>query len=176
MKKVPTLGSRIFLDNVYIAKALTRIIYLDIPRITAKQGVNIYKDFSIPPAMTKRFKLTIEELIELIRADGVEPTLMTLNSIMSPNMSTKAIGLVHYPVWTNDPLKFLSALDIFNKVIIQIAEDKKIKLIDIAKHFNKLEDKEQYFFDTMHNYCSGYEEMAKFISKSLIYSLSKDKS
>ena len=51
----------------------------------------------------------------------------------------------------------------------------KNKLIDIAKHFNKLEDKEQYFFDTMHNYYSGYEEMAKFISKS-IYSLSKDNS
>ena len=60
-------------------------------------------------------------------------------------MSTKAIGLVHYPVWTNDPQKFLSALDMYNKVIIQIAEDKNIKLIDVAKHFNKLEDKEQYF-------------------------------
>ena len=39
--------------------------------------------------MTKRFRLTIEELIELIRDDGVEPTLMTLNSIMSPKMAQK---------------------------------------------------------------------------------------
>lgn len=158
-----------WLNNVYVAQYLRRLIYLELPRLVAKEKPKSKTDTEVDPRMANDYRARLIKLVNLIRSDDAVPVLMTLPSVLSPSMSQDTRSIVHYPSWAGgNPMLLLKVVRQFNETIREIAREEEVVLIDNAAYFNSLEDKESLFFDTLHMYCKGYSLVARNIEKELL--------
>lgn len=155
------------LNYSYIVKAITRVIYITLPRIAAKNGIDLYRDFEFSEQHLSKYKENVTSLLNDIKSDGKIPIIVTLNPIFSDTISNFAKETAHYPLWTTSPYKYHESIKLTNSIIKEISTKNFIQVIDMAGEFNKLENKEKYFYDTMHLDCEGLKQVAEIFYNKL---------
>ena len=159
-------GSEIarMLNHLYLAQFIRRLLYVKLPRLAAvwkeHRGIGAKR---VHPDMADAFAYNLGRFIAEIRSSGATPILMTLPSVLSPNMSEKARSLIHYPVWADgDSALVREVVEKINGTILEVARRNGVVSIDNAKFFDSAGiPKENLFFDTLHMYCEGNELLAR---------------
>jgi lysophospholipase L1-like esterase len=149
------------LDNLYIAKALNKMIYVYLPAVLP------VKRLPVSPEFTTYFKTRLTQIIQIIRRAGAKPVLLTLPTVLSEQMSDRGLKMLHYPSATwGDRMLFLDMYHRFDHAIRETAEEEKVPLVDIAARIDRL-NKDTLFFDSLHMQCEGYAEVARYIVSEL---------
>lgn len=166
------VGARIMepLNRLYLAQFLRRIISVDIPRLAARfDRQEGQPEQAIDPAMAQAYRWRLARMIQIVRAMHATPVLMTLPTVLSEDMSPRALSIVHYPEWAHrDRRYFLQVVNAFNETIRDVARGHGALLIDNARYFDGLgREKERLFFDSLHMYCEGYRLIAENIQREL---------
>jgi len=156
-----------FLNNFYIYKGARRIIFFQIKPIieqvlisqeAREKDIDLYQNF-IP----NKYKENLRQIIETGKQNNIQMVLLNLSSILSDNMTDKALKKVHYPYFTTGITELRILQQSYNNVIKKISQEEGVPLIDINKAIDQISDKEKLFFDTMHLYCSGNAVIARTI-------------
>jgi lysophospholipase L1-like esterase len=158
------------LDKLYLVQFLRGIIYKALPRVIAYvQPVDTSPGKQPHPAATAAYKENLVELIATIKRTGAVPVLLTLPTVVSKQMSGKALSMVHYPTWARGNYKtFLAVIEAYNNVIRDTARERAIPLIDNASFIESLgPQKDKLFFDSLHLYCGGYKLLAEHMARQL---------
>lgn len=149
------------LDNLYIAKALKKMIYVYLPAVFPVKGL------PVSPEFTTYFETRLTQIIQATRRAGAKPVVLTLPTLLSEQMSDRSLRMLHYPRATwGDRMLFLDLYRRFDHAIRETVEEEKVPLVDIAAHIDRL-NKDALFFDTLHMHCEGYAEIARHIVSEL---------
>jgi lysophospholipase L1-like esterase len=170
-RKEGLVGSlRSWLDNLYLVQFMRRVIYKGIPRILAYVSTDISADAKEPhPKMAETYKEYLRRMIVEVQSIGARPMLLTLPTVVSPQMSQKGVSILHYPTWARGNYKtFHGVIAAYNNAIRDVAREKDVLLIDNAEYVDSFsEKKEELFFDSLHMYCEGYALLAQNIRDQL---------
>lgn len=161
---------RRLLDRFYLVQFWRKLIYLEAPRFLAK-----FRSTTVPIEatgyleMVRGYTSRLERIISLIEELGARPVLMTLPTVLSEQMSPRALAMIHYPAWAQgDHRLLLSVVGAFNDSIRDVANKKNVILIDNARFIDAFgAEKERLFFDTLHMHCEGYALLAQNIRREL---------
>jgi len=162
-----------YLNKSYITKGVRRLIFRYIkPNLAKIKPISIDEKKSLVESYNKylpaEYIENMEQIIEIGKKKNIQIVLMTMPTILSKNMSESAIKTAHYPYYTSDPELLTILAERYNVTIRELSQKYAMPLIESANHFDSIENKEQYFFDTMHMYCNGYELLGKYVSDELI--------
>ena len=93
-------------------------------------------------------------MIEAVRAAGSKPVLLTLPTVVRPEMTVADLraARVMFPYFASaagvaDLLQLLGA---YNRSIRRIGAEQQVPVIDLARSFERLPTTRPYFWDTMH--------------------------
>ena len=158
------------LDHIYLAQFIRRIIYLELPRLAARfeKRIDTKAGRQPHPAAFDLYKARLKHLVALSREGGAKPVLMTLPTVLSPQMSERDLSVIHYPSWSQGDYRLLyRVVQQMNDAIRGVAEEAQVAVIDNARFFDSLDNKGRLFFDTLHMYCEGYGLLAQNIYREL---------
>jgi lysophospholipase L1-like esterase len=149
------------LDALYITKAVKKVIYVYLPSVLPANH------FSVSPKFTTYFRTRLRQMIDTSRKMHARPVVLTLPTLLSKQMSSSAIAMLHYP-WLarGDRGFFLEMYQQFEDAIRETAQAEAVPLIDAASYFAEL-NRDGLFFDTLHMHCDGYGELARYVVSEL---------
>jgi lysophospholipase L1-like esterase len=155
-------------DGLWLIKGMRKLIFFYV-------RPNVWIPKTGPESRTGRFatfeptvyELNLREMIKTIREIGSQPVLVTLPTVVKPDMTVadlKRAGVI-FPYFQSaygvgDLLDLIGA---YNRVIRRVAAEEQVPLVDLSRTFEDLEDPRPYFFDTMHLTRPGLQMVAKEI-------------
>ncbi len=160
------------IDGLWLVKGMRKLIFFYVRPIiwTPKTG---------PESRTGRFasfqpsfyEINLREMIKAIREIGARPVLLTLPTVVRPDMAVadlKRAGVM-FPYFQSaygvgDLLDLIAA---YNSTIRRVAAEDQVPLIDLSRTFENLEETPPYFIDTMHLSRLGLQTVAKEILAGL---------
>jgi lysophospholipase L1-like esterase len=159
------------IDDLWLVKGLRKLLFFYIrPMLSpARTGPIASGDFA-------RFEPTVFEhnllsIIEAVRAAGSKPVLLTLPTVVRPEMTVADLraARVMFPYFASaagvaDLLELLGA---YNREIRRIGDEQQVPVIDLARRFERLPTTRPYFWDTMHLSPKGMELAADEILAGL---------
>jgi lysophospholipase L1-like esterase len=158
------------LDKLYLVQFLRGVIYKALPRLIAYvQPADTGPGRQPHPAATAAYRENLVDLIAAVIKTGAVPVLLTLPTVVSKQMSGKALSVVHYPTWARGNYKtFLAVIDAYNDAIRDTAREKHVPLIDNANFVEHLgAQRDELFLDSLHLVCDGYGLLAKNVANRL---------
>lgn len=147
------------------AAKLRSLIYLRLrPKLKTREPVKteFYKRFS-----PKRYRENLRQMIALAREHNAWVLLVTLPSMLGPEISNEALERAQFPHYTNSLADMLVLIDQYNQAIRRTAEETGAPLIDLAKYFDGMEKKERFFSDAIHMYNDAKPIVARAIADSI---------
>jgi lysophospholipase L1-like esterase len=154
------------LDELWLVKGLRKLLffyvrdYLSPPATGPESRSGRFAGFR-PTA----YEHNLSEMIDSVRAAGAKPLLVTLPTVVRPEMSVADLRRAHvmFPYFRSaygvgDLLDLLAS---YNQVIRSLAQQKDVPLVDLASYFEGLDPGTLYFFDTMHPDRRGRELIAE---------------
>jgi lysophospholipase L1-like esterase len=166
----PAATLRGALDRLYLVQLLRRTLYLEIPRLLARSGIDRGMDGqAIHPGMADAYAGRLRRMIRRVHAMGARPVVMTLPTVLATQMSAETLAVLHYPAWAQGDHRFLlRVVDALNDTIRAVVREEDATLIDNARFIDGLGPaKEALFFDSLHMTCGGNELLAQNISREL---------
>jgi lysophospholipase L1-like esterase len=154
------------LDGLWLVKGMRKLLFFHVRPYLASPTTG-------PESRTGRFQgfrptvyeRNLSEMIEAVRAAGARPLLVTLPTVVRADMSVSDLrqARVMFPYFrsANAVGDFLDLLAAYNQVVRTLAKEQEVPLVDLAEHFETLEDPVPYFFDTMHPDRRGREVVAE---------------
>jgi lysophospholipase L1-like esterase len=160
------------IDGLWLIKGMRKLLFFYIrpnvwiPKTGTESRTGRFASFE--PSF---FELNLREMIEAVREIGSRPVLVTLPTVVRPDMTTtdlKQAGVI-FPYFQSaygvgDLLDLIAA---YNRVIRRVAAEEEVPLVDLSRTFENLEDTPRYFSDTMHLSNLGLETVAKEILAGL---------
>ena len=160
------------IDGLWLIKGMRKLIFFYI-------RPNVWIPKTGPESRTGRFatfeptvyELNLREMIKAIREIGSRPVLITLPTVVKPDMTLedlKQAGVI-FPYFQSsygvgDLLDLIGA---YNRVIRRVAAEGRVPLVDLSRTFENLQDTRPYFIDTMHLSRRGLERVASEIFAGL---------
>lgn len=117
--------------------------------------------------MPATYEKNLREMIQLVRANNAKPYLITLPCILSTKISKEALERAQFPYYTNSTIDMMTLIARYNEAIARVASETNTPLIDLAKQFDQMENKESYFSDTIHMYNPGKPIIAQTIKETI---------
>ena len=151
-------------DSLYTLQFVRRVAYLDLPRFRARFATAApARTVGVHPAMIRVYSNYLTRLARRTRDLGAIPVFVTLPSVLSANMSSEGLKIVHYPPWARSDYRlFLQVVDEFNHTIRETSRQERAPLVDAAAVYDQLGlAKEKLFFDACHMYCAGHGLLAR---------------
>jgi lysophospholipase L1-like esterase len=159
-------------DDLWLTKSMRKLLFYYLrprmrePATGPESRTGRFTDFH--PTI---FENNLRTIIASVRAMNAQPVLMTLPTVLRPDMTLKDLhdaGVV-FPYFPSayavgDLLDLLAG---YNRTIRRVAEEEKVPLVDLAKSFDALPDPRPYFFDTMHTNPEGMALIAQDVAKVL---------
>ena len=151
----PNLWNEIRLSG--LVESLHRIIKGDDEWKSSRSKISTYD--AVLDKLNTQFRSALISFIEISRAWKIEPILMTqFNAIDIKNdLFVNGYKLHDQPVDVND---FLRLYSLTNQIIRDVANEKKINLIDLDK---KLKNQHHLFYDSVHLNNAGSEKVADIL-------------
>jgi len=160
------------LDNLWLVKGLRKLLFFHLrdyiapPTTGPESHSGRFADFR--PSIYER---NVAEMIDAVRSVGAQPLLVTLPTVVRLEMSASDLrqARVMFPYFRsgNAVGDFLDLLAAYNRAVRELARERKIPLVDLAEHFETLDDVTPYFFDTMHPDKRGRVEIAELLLAGL---------
>lgn len=153
------------IDDLWLVKGLRKLLFYYVrpsmgePATGPESRTGRFADFE--PTI---FEKHLREMIADARSMGARPVVMTLPTVVRPDMSVADLHRagVMFPYFPSAYAvgDFLDLLAAYNRTIRRVAEEERVPLVDLAKSFEALPDPTPYFFDTMHTNPKGMELIA----------------
>jgi len=149
----------------YLIKAYRKLIFFYLrplifrPEVVvAEESGGVFGDF-IPSV----YRQNLEEMINVLRARGVQVMLYTLPTAVSASMKHEDLEKqnIIFPYFAKayGVSDFLSLLVAYNRVIRQLGDEHGVPVVDLEAIFN-MRDKRRLFWDTMHPSYEGHRVIA----------------
>jgi lysophospholipase L1-like esterase len=141
---------------------LREIETLDHPsEATARQTLQDYRTNSLP-----FFAQRVEKLIQISRAHGIEPVLITQPTLYGPGVDrTTGVNLATLKVQDHfNGLMMYDVIELYNQVTRQVAQKHGVLLIDLAR---ELPRNSAYYYDYLHYTEPGAAAVAAIIDRHL---------
>ena len=142
------------IDDLWLVKGLRKLLFFYIrpmlwPPRTGPSASGSFADFQ--PTVYERNLLS---MIEAVRAAGSQPVLLTLPTVVRPEMTVAdlRVARVMFPYFASAAgvADLLELLGTYNRSIRRIGGEQQVPLIDLARSFEQLPATGPYFWDTMH--------------------------
>jgi lysophospholipase L1-like esterase len=160
------------LDGLWLVKGLRKLLFFHLRPFVAPPATG-------PESHTGRFagfrptlyERNLAEMIDAVQSIGARPLLVTLPTVVRPEMSVPDLrqARVMFPYFgsANAVGDFLDLLAAYNQVVRTLAAERNVPLVDLAKHFEAVDDITPYFFDTMHPDTRGRAVIAEQLLSGL---------
>ncbi len=161
-----------WLDRLWTVKGLRKLLFFNLrprfaPPLTGAQGhTGRYADYQ--PAVYER---NLRAMIAAVRAIPSEALVMTLPSVVRPDMSVEDLrrANVQFPYFrgANAVGDFVDLIAAYNRTIRRVAAEEQVTLIDLAREIDARPDRPTLFLDTMHASPKGRGVLAEVIAREL---------
>ena len=168
----PWSGVARALDDLWLVKGLRKLLffylrgYLVQPATGPESRSGRFAGFR--PTVYER---NLVEMIDSVRSAGARPLLVTLPTVVRADMSLSDLRRAHvmFPYFRSayGVGDFLDLLAAYNQTVRSLAKQQNVALVDLAQHFEALDDITLYFFDTMHPDTRGREQIAELLLAGL---------
>src|SRR5262249_47867285 len=115
----------------------------------------------------EKYAANLRQMVSLVRERNAQPLLITLPSMLGPDVSDGALERAQFPYYTNSVADMLALIERYNATIRRVAEETGAPVLDLARYFDGLEKKERFFSDTIHMYNGAKPLIAKAIKDAL---------
>jgi lysophospholipase L1-like esterase len=131
------------------------------PEPLSQQTLQDYRTNSVP-----FFAQRVEKLIQISRAHGIEPVLITQPTLYGPGVDpVTGVNLATIEVRDNFNGRIMfDCIELYNTVIRQLAQKDGVLLIDLAR---ELPRNSVYYYDYLHYTEPGAAEVARIIDRHL---------
>jgi lysophospholipase L1-like esterase len=128
---------------------------------TAQQTLQDYRANSVP-----FFAQRVEKLIQICRANGTEPVLITQPTLYGPGLDpVTGVNLATIKVRNNfNGRMMFDFIELYNAVTRQVAQKDGVLLIDLAREMPR---NSAYYYDFLHYTEPGAAEVAAIIDRNL---------
>jgi len=161
-----------FLDRLWLVKGLRKLMFYDVrpylrpPSTGPESDTGRLKEFR--PAL---YESTLREMIAAVRGAGSRPVLVTLPTVVRPEMTLEDIrrANVFFPYFPSayGVLDLLDLIHDYNQTIRRVALDEGVPLIDLEREFDRIPDPVPLFLDTMHTTPEGARRIADLLLRDL---------
>lgn len=147
----------ILLENIYILKALVKI-YLKIRPVdeATPEKISYYSKFD-----PVEFRMNYYKIIDLAKQNGINISICTLASLLGAENLEKYEHKLFFPTFTKNTVLLKTLWRRYNQVIYEIASEKNVMVLDMARRIEDLQDEGQHFTDTHHMGLVGYKIFAE---------------
>jgi len=153
------------IDDLWLVKGMRKLIFFYLrsnlwpPKTGPESRTGRFADFE--PSF---YEHNLVEMIEAVRGIGSRPVLLTLPTVVKPDMTLADLenAKVIFPYFRSaygvgDLLDLIAA---YNRVIRRVAAREDVPLVELSGSFEEIEDTPRYFIDTMHLSPFGMELVA----------------
>jgi hypothetical protein len=169
LKALATLARDMYIPNLHAA---TRILS---HKIFGKKGRNPDDEFAYirgkkltvdEAAITAEFKMNLQNFIDICRARGITPVLMTQFNRYKPHPDPKVLKAMQgFQADSGIPVgEFMELYARFNQAIREVGEKNRVLVIDLA---NLIPQDKKYIYDVVHLNNRGSKLAAQLISDRL---------
>ena len=153
------------LDRLWLVKGMRKLAFYYVrPRL--------HPPATGPESRTGRFgefeptvyEENLRELVATVREAGARPVLLTLPTIVRPDMTVRDLreNQVMFPYFPSaygvgDLLDLLAA---YNRSVRRVGTESNVPVLDLARDFDALPDVRPLFYDTMHPDYAGRQRVA----------------
>jgi lysophospholipase L1-like esterase len=154
------------LDDLWLVKGLRKLLFFYLRGYLAPPATG-------PDSRSGRFvgfrptayERNLAEMIDAVRSAGARPLLVTLPTVVRADMSVSDLRHAHvmFPYFRSayGVGDFLDLLAAYNQAVRSLSKEGNVPLVDLAQHFEALDDSTLYFFDTMHPGKRGREQITE---------------
>jgi len=174
MKTDPANASRVdeyrwlaeLLDRSYLIKAYKKLLYVNLIPLVLRPSTSVGPEGAraFDHFVPTRYRSNLEEMIRLLRRHNTEILLVTLPTVVRPDMTAEELRRAHvfFPYFAGayGVSRLLSLHGAYNRTIVEISRRQGVGLIDLAATFEPVTDKTSYFWDTMHPSEKGHALIA----------------
>ncbi len=153
------------IDDLWLVKGMRKLIFFHLRR-------NLWIPKTGPESRTGRFEKfqpsvyerNLLEMIEVVRGMGSRPVLLTLPTVVKPDMTVEDLQRagVMFPYFQSayGVGDLLDLIEAYNRVIRGVAAQEGAPLVELSRTFEAIEDTPRYFIDTMHLSPLGMQTVA----------------
>jgi lysophospholipase L1-like esterase len=153
------------LERSYLMKALSKVLFADLRPLISKPrvGPDPVATGELAEFVPARYRANLEAIVELLKANGVVPVLLTLATVVTPDMTLDDIKREHvfFPYYPTGygVAGFLQLHRAYNKVIRMTAAKYRVPIVDLEPVFDG-PARGQLFWDTIHPSEKGHQLIA----------------
>jgi lysophospholipase L1-like esterase len=164
MKTDPANASRVdehawlaeLLDRSYLIKAYKKLLFVNLRPLVLRPGTA--EDSGSAHAFDRfvpaRYRSNLEEMIRLLSKHGVKSLVVTLPTVVQPDMRGEELRRAHvfFPYFAGayGVSQFLSLHRAYNRTIMEVGRQERAEVVDLAGAFETINPRTLYFWDTMH--------------------------
>jgi len=162
------VGLATMMERSYLMKAYRKLLFFYLrPLVLKPKLVSDESDFhAFDHFVPLVFQQNLERMIEILREKNIKSLLLTLPTVVSPDMTYEAIRRqnVVFPYYGGGYSvgRLLSLHGAYNNAIRRIASKHGVPVLDLDMIFNR-HNKNELFFDTMHPNVNGQMLIAQSI-------------
>lgn len=144
------------LDNLWLVKGMRKLIFFYLrPRVAPPATGPDSRTGRFAEFVPDVYEGNMREIVAAVRAAGAAPVLLTLPTVVRPEMSAAELhdaGVV-FPYFASGygVGDFLDLVAAYNRTIFRLGRELDVPVIDIASAIAQVDDTTEYLFDTMHS-------------------------
>lgn len=116
------------------------------------------------------FMPEVETIVTQMRSVGSEVVLLTIPGLftLDENPSPRALEIGHLPDYTDNPFVLAKLSSEYNRRLRELAQRLGVEIIDLEEWSRSaLVPRDQHFFDSVHLYEEGQQEIGQFLAERL---------
>jgi lysophospholipase L1-like esterase len=166
-------GLAVAMDSSYLVKAYKKTLFVNLrPVLFPPATEDRPEDSEAFDEFTPlRYRSNLEEMIRLLRKNGVAVLLVTLPTVVRPGMTREELqgADVFFPHFAGayGVSRLLSLHRAYNRVIREVGRREEAEVVDLAAVFESIPDRTPYFWDTMHPNQRGSARIAEALAGRL---------